>query len=114
MLYNKGKNAASKHVAIYCRKNGMSGNRLGITISTKLGGAVIRNRIRRRYKEIYRLNEANLLAGYDIVLVARMQSRLAQYRELESSILALFGKLGIMTSGSNKRNMGGNATGVIT
>jgi ribonuclease P protein component len=92
-LYNKGKSAASKCVAVYCRRNGSVENRLGITVSTKLGGAVQRNRIRRRLKEIYRLNEKALSKGHDIVIVARMRSRYASYSELESSVMTLFRKL---------------------
>ena len=92
-LYNRGKNAASKCVVVYCRRNGSPENRLGVTVSTKLGGAVQRNRIRRRLKEIYRLNEEKLLAGYDVVLVARTRSRFAGFGELESSVLTLFSNL---------------------
>ena len=54
-----------------------------------------RNRVRRRLKEIYRLNERILRTGYDIVIVARMRSRFVSYRELESSVLSLFKKLGL-------------------
>jgi len=70
-------------------------NRLGVTVSTKLGGAVQRNRIKRRIKEIYRLNEDKLPTGYDIVIVARMRSRFAGYRELEASVMSIFVKLGL-------------------
>jgi len=94
-LYNKGKSAASKCVAVYCIRNRTTKNRIGITVSSKLGGAVKRNRIRRRLKEIYRINEHTLHTGYDIVLVARMRSRYAGWSELESSVLALFEKLGL-------------------
>ena len=94
-LYNKGKSAASQCVVVYCRRNGRAENRLGVTVSTKLGGAVQRNRVRRRLKEIYRLNEADLACGYDIVIVARMKSRFVGYRELESSVLPIFNKLGL-------------------
>ena len=98
-LYNRGKSAASKYVVVYCSRTGKADNRLGITVSSKLGGAVQRNRIRRRLKEIYRLNEHSLRAGYNIVLVARQRSRDAVWSELESSVLALFGKLGLIGSG---------------
>jgi len=97
-LYKKGKNAASKYVVVYSCRNGKAENRLGITVSTKLGGAVQRNRIRRRLKEIYRLNEQALRIGYDLVLVARMRSRYAGWSELESSVLSLFKKLGLLES----------------
>jgi len=94
-LYNKGKSAASKCVVVYCMKNRRTENRLGITVSTKLGGAVQRNRIRRRLKEIYRLHEHLLHTGFDIVLVARHRSRDAGWDELKSSVLFLFKKLGL-------------------
>ena len=96
-LYNKGKSAASQCAVVYCRRNGKMENRLGITVSVKLGGAVQRNRIRRRLKEIYRLNEGIMSFGYDVVIVARIRSRYAGYHELESSVVALFRKLRIVT-----------------
>lgn len=99
-LYNKGKSAASPYAVLYCRRNKSRGNRLGITVSTKLGKAVQRNRIRRRYKEIYRLNEEKLLPGYDIVLVARMKSRYSAYAELEADFLHLCGRIGLRVTES--------------
>ena len=95
-MYNKGKSAASHCAVVYCRRNGRPENRLGITVSTKLGGAVQRNRIRRRLKEVYRLNEENLSTGYDIVLVARMRSLYAKFSELESSVMSIFRNLKIV------------------
>lgn len=82
-------------------KTGNPKNRLGITVSSKLGGAVQRNRIRRRLKEVYRLNEHLLQVGYDIVIVARMRCRYARWSEIESSVLPLFRKLNLIV-GSTK------------
>ena len=95
-LYNKGKNAISQFVVVYCRRNGTKKNRLGITVSSKIGGAVVRNRIRRRLKEIYRLNEAGLHTGYDIIIAARMKSRYSGYGDIENSVLQLFKKLDLL------------------
>ena len=95
-LYNRGKSEASKCAAVYCKQNGKSENRLGITVSSKIGGAVVRNRVRRRLKEIYRLNEEKFSAGHDIVIVARTRCRFAGFNEIESSVLSLFKKLKIM------------------
>jgi len=103
-LYNKGKSAASKYVVVYCIRNKTTGNRIGITVSTKLGGAVQRNRIRRRLKEIYRINEHLLRTGFNIVLVARMKSRYARWSELESSVLSLFEQLGLIGTGDAAGN----------
>jgi len=97
-LYNKGKSAASKYAAVYCLKNGSTKNRLGITVSTKLGGAVQRNRIRRRLKEIYRLNEHSLYTGYSIVIVARTASKNVAWNELVNSVLSLLKKLNLLAN----------------
>jgi len=94
-LYSKGKSAASKCAVVYCKRNYSAENRLGITVSTKLGGAVQRNRIRRRLKEVYRLNEHTLRTGYNIVIVARTRCSYAGWNELESSVLTLLKKLGL-------------------
>lgn len=82
-------------MVLYCRKNGRKVNRLGLTASTKLGHAVVRNRLRRRFREIYRLNEHKLRAGYDVVIVARSRAIDAPYRTLDSEFLRLAGKLGL-------------------
>ncbi|MDR0863122.1 MAG: ribonuclease P protein component [Oscillospiraceae bacterium] len=92
-LYNKGKSAAGGSCVIYCRKNGRGENRLGLTVSTKLGGAVRRNRIRRRLRETYRLNEDKLRRGYDVVIVARARAIDAPFDELRRDFLRLCAKL---------------------
>ena len=86
-LYAKGKNQVTPHLALYVRKNGGQTNRLGITVSTKLGHAVVRNRVRRRLREIYRIHENRFVSGYDIVVVARVKSVYAKYSEIERSFL---------------------------
>lgn len=97
-LYAKGKSAALPSVVLYCRKNGAGENRLGFTVGVKLGKAVCRNRIRRRLREIYRLNEARFRVGWDIVVVARSRSRDAAYQELEAELLRAAAKLGLLTA----------------
>ncbi len=99
-LYSKGRSAFSRYAAVYCRKNKNQTNKLGITVSTKIGKAVQRNRIRRRYREIYRLNEDKFDPGYDIVIVARTKSRYSGYHELEADFLRLCAKLGICSKRS--------------
>ena len=94
-LYSKGKSAVSPYLALYVRRNGRQGNRLGITVSTKVGKAVVRNRTRRRIKEAYRLHEHELRTGYDIVVVARVKAGHSRYAALERSFLNLADKLGL-------------------
>lgn len=95
-LYAKGESARSPWMVLYCRRNRVQKNRLGITVSTKIGKAVVRNRIRRRLREIYRLQEEKVQPGYDIVLVARTRSRYAEYSMLERDFIRLAKKLKIM------------------
>ena len=73
-LYRKGSTAADSRLAIYVRRNGRPGNRLGLTVSTKVGHAVVRNRLRRRLGEICRLHEHQLVRGVDLVVVARVRA----------------------------------------
>ena len=95
-LYARGKSAANSYLVIYCRKNGGTENRIGYTVSKKLGHAVVRNRVRRRLREIYRLHEAEFLPGRDIVVVARSRTVGAPYAKLERAFLSLSEKLGLL------------------
>lgn len=97
-LYNKGKTAADGRLALYVRRNGSRTNRLGFTVSTKLGHAVVRNRTRRRLREIYRLHEGELVSGMDVVVVARVRAANSTYRQLEESFLRLAKKLALLRS----------------
>ena len=81
-LYQKVKSAVSGCMVVYCRKNRLDHNRLGLTASVKLGHAVVRNRCRRRLREVYRLHQEQLRQGYDIILVARGRTATASWREL--------------------------------
>ena len=94
--YNRGKSAADSRLALYVRRNGQKANRLGFTVSTKVGGAVVRNRVRRRLREIYRLHEGALASGCDVVVVARVQAASSGYHQLEKSFLKLAEKLGLL------------------
>lgn len=95
-LYARGTSLVSPHMVFYWRKTGGSGSRLGITVSGKLGKAVVRNKIRRRLREIYRTNESALLPGVDLVIVARGRALRAAYGELERSFLKLCKKAGFL------------------
>jgi len=87
-LYARGKSASAKSMAVYVLKNRQKTvNRLGLTVSVKLGGAVVRNRIRRRLREVYRLHEHQLKEGFDIVIVARHRAYDAPFSQLENDWL---------------------------
>ena len=87
---------ASGHLVLYARRNRTDTNRVGITVSKKLGKANVRNRVRRRLREVYRLNEEKFQTGWDIVIVARTRAIHAPFDKLTESYLALAAKAGIL------------------
>ena len=95
-LYAKGKSAVTPSLVMYCRKNGRGHNRLGITVSVKLGHAVVRNRARRRLREVYRLHAPQLKKGYDVVLVARGRTAACPWKDLNETFLRLCRKLDLL------------------
>ena len=95
-LYRKGASAVAGSMVLYCRKNRLGHNRLGITVSVKLGNAVKRNRARRRIRELYRTREEKLLPGYDIVIVARTRVIYGRYGELVRCFDQQMKKLGLI------------------
>ncbi len=95
-LYAKGKSAVNPYVVLYCRRNSLGVNRLGYTVSTKLGHAVVRNRVRRRLREICRLNSPAMKTGFDIVVVARSRCVNARYAKMDAAFLEACGTLGLL------------------
>ena len=87
---------ANSFLVLYARKNRTATNRVGITVSKKLGHAVVRNRVRRRLREVYRLNEARFQPGWDIVVVARTKAISCDFAALTRAYLALAEKAGIL------------------
>ena len=87
---------ANSYLVLYARKNRTNTNRVGITVSKKLGHAVVRNRVRRRLREIYRLNEAKFQPGWDIVVVARTKAVHGDFEKLTQAYLQLAEKAGIL------------------
>ena len=94
-LYTTG-GKGNGHLVMYARRNRLGINRVGVTVSKKLGKAVVRNRVRRRLREVYRLNESRFLPGWDIVVVARGRAIEASFSELTKAYLTLAKKLGIL------------------
>ncbi len=87
---------SNSYLVLYARRNRTQSNRVGITVSKKLGKAHVRNRVRRRFREIYRLNEDKFQPGWDIVVVARTRSIDADFKKLTAAYLQLADKMGIL------------------
>jgi len=94
-LYSS-KGTANSYFVLYARRNRSQQNRVGITVSKKLGKAVVRNRIRRRIREIYRLNEERFTPGWDIVIVARSRCIDADFGKMGGAFLSLAKKSGLL------------------
>lgn len=95
-MYQKGKSAVSNACVVYCRKNRLGYNRIGVTASVKIGHAVVRNRCRRRLREVYRTNSVLLKQGWDVILVARGRTAGMPWNELNTKFLKLCEKLGLL------------------
>ena len=87
---------ANSYLVLYARKNNSATNRVGVTVSKKLGHAIVRNRVRRRLREVYRLNEMRFVPGWDIVVVARSRCITADFSKLTQAYLSLAEKAGIL------------------
>lgn len=91
-VYKHGTSYADRLLVMYILENGTDANRLGISVSKKVGNSVVRHRVTRLIRESYRLNERFFQRGLDIVVVARVQAKGKVYRDVESALIHL-GKL---------------------
>ena len=100
-VYKHGKSFANRNLVMYILDNKSDSTRVGISVSKKVGNAInkanIRNKARRRIKESYRLNiDANVKYGYDIVFIARVAIKEADYKDIEKSMTHLIRKAGLI------------------
>lgn len=89
-VYNTRDSVANKYLVMYLRANSLNYNRLGISVSKKVGNSVVRHRITRLIREAYRLNMNYIAEGYDIVFVARIGAKGKSYHDMESAMNHLF------------------------
>ena len=91
-VYNKGKSLANSYLVMYVTENGLGKNRLGISVSKKVGNSIVRHRLTRLVRESYRLSEEHFRCGIDIVVIARKSAKGKDYHDIESALIHL-GKL---------------------
>ena len=92
VVYRKGMSYANKYLVMYILENHSDKNRLGISVSKKVGNSVVRHRLTRLIRESYRLQESRFQKGLDIVVVCRASANEKSYHDLESALINL-GKL---------------------
>lgn len=88
-VYRNGKSYANKYLVLYIKENGLGINRIGISVSKKVGNSVVRHRITRLLRESYRLHENIFNSGLDMVIVARPGAAFVGFYEIESALLHL-------------------------
>ena len=88
-VYKKGKSYANKYLIMYILEQDTQKNRIGISVSKKVGNSIVRHRITRLIRESYRLNETLFVSGLDIVVIARPGAKERNFFDIESALIHL-------------------------
>lgn len=94
-VYRRGKSFSNYLLVLYINRNNSDFNRLGVSVSKKVGNSVTRNRIKRLIKECYRHNNEGIKKGYDLIFIARNSAKGKSYKDIEKSLINLFNKAGL-------------------
>lgn len=86
LVYKKGKSVANKYLIFYVMENNLEVNRVGISVSKKVGNSVVRHRMTRLIRESYRLSESDFNRGLDFVILARPEAKGKSFKEIESAL----------------------------
>ncbi|MGM0446055.1 MAG: ribonuclease P protein component [Bacillota bacterium] len=95
-VFNLGKSTASKYLVLYWNPNKLNNNRYGFSISKRIGKAVVRNKLKRRLKEIIRTRLNNTACGYDIIIIARRPVNSLGFSEIKDDLKNLYKKAGLI------------------
>ncbi len=101
LVYDEGKSWAGKDIVIRALPNRLETSRFGFVVSRRVGKAVVRNRVKRRLREITR--QSSIQPGWDIVLIARIAAATRDYQGLKDSVGKLLFRAGLIT-GENESN----------
>lgn len=111
MVYRRGKSTANDLLVLYIfknRKNVLQNNckynKVGISVSKKVGNSVVRSRSKRLIFESYRLKQDNIIKGYDFIFVARSKIKGQNYQSVSKAMDNLFKRVGLYEKDINKSN----------
>ena len=88
-VYRNGKRRSSSHLTVFLKANDLPHSRFGFSIKRTLGGAVVRNRIRRRVREAIRLHREEISPGWDFVIHPKASVEKAGFATLENDLVRL-------------------------
>lgn len=91
VVYRRGKSYANKYLVMYMMENELEQNRIGISVSKKVGNSVVRHRLTRLIRESYRLHQNELKKSFDMIVIARKTAKGRSFEEIESAFLHLAG-----------------------
>lgn len=100
-VYRNGKSVANKYLVLYKCPNNQAINRLGISVSKKVGNSVVRSRVTRLIRESYRLNEEKIIyPGWDFIVIARGSANGASYQEISSALMHILKQQKVLVQSS--------------
>lgn len=95
VVYKRGKSIANRYLVLYIIRNNSKENRIGFSVSKKVGKAIVRNRVKRLLRENFRNLNADLKKGYDMIFISRVVAKDATYEQIRKSMEKLIEKSGL-------------------